>query len=127
MVYVFLANGFELIEAMAPVDILRRSGVNVVTVGVGGEAVMSSQKVAVKADITCGQVKLGEDVDMVVLPGGMPGTLNLEADKTVQAAIDFCADNDKYLAAICAAPSILGHKGLLSGKRLPAIPDLKRT
>ena len=126
MVYVFLANGFELIEAMAPVDILRRSGVNVVTVGVGGEAVMSSQKVAVKADITCGQVKLGEDVDMVVLPGGMPGTLNLEADKTVQAAIDFCADNDKYLAAICAAPSILGHKGLLSGKKATCYPGFEK-
>ncbi len=126
MVYVFLANGFELIEALAPVDMLRRSGAEVVTVGVGGQTVLSSQKVAVKADITCEQVRLGDDVDMVVLPGGMPGTLNLEADKTVQAAIDFCAGNGKYLGAICAAPSILGHKGLLSGKKATCFPGFEK-
>ena len=93
MIYVFLANGFEEVEALAPVDMLRRAKQEVTTV-----------------------LQIGGDMDMIVLPGGMPGTLNEEASPVVQAAIDYCVANDRWLGAICAAPSILGHKGVLNGK-----------
>ena len=126
MIYVFLANGFEMIEALAPVDILRRAGAEVKTVGVGSDTVVSSGNVPVKADITTAEVKLGSDTDMIVLPGGMPGTLNLEADSTVQAAIDFCAENDRYIGAICAAHSILGHTGLLNGRKATCFPGFEK-
>ena len=117
MVYVFLANGFEESEALVPVDMLRRAKIDVTTVGVTGKVVTSSHKIPVTADITIDEFKNGNDVEMVVLPGGMPGTLNLEADSTVQSAIDYANENGKFIAAICAAPSILGHKGLLNGKK----------
>ena len=106
MVYVFLADGFEDIEALAPIDILRRANVDVKTVGVTGKEVTSSHGVTVKADISVSDIKLDSDLELIVLPGGMPGTLNLEASVGVQKAIDFCAANDKYIAAICAAPSL---------------------
>lgn len=116
MVYVFLADGFEEVEALTPVDMLRRCELEVITVGVGNQSVMGSHGIPVLANITDSQITLDDKVDMIVLPGGMPGTLNLEKNANVQAAIDFCVKNDKYIGAICAAPSILGHKGLLDGK-----------
>ena len=126
MVYVFLADGFEDIEALAPIDILRRANVDVKTVGVTGKEVTSSHGVTVKADISVSDIKLDSDLELIVLPGGMPGTLNLEASVGVQKAIDFCAANDKYIAAICAAPSILGHKGLLKGKKATCFPGVEK-
>lgn len=116
MIYVFLANGFEEVEALTPVDMLRRCELKTVTVGIGGQAVMGSHNIPVLADITDSEIVLDDNVDMIVLPGGMPGTLNLEKNPNVQKAIDFCMENNKYIAAICAAPSILGHKGILDGK-----------
>ena len=126
MVYVFLADGFEDIEALAPIDILRRANVDVKTVGVTGKEVTSSHGVTVKADISVSDIKLDSDLELIVLPGGMPGTLNLEASVGVQKAIDFCAANDKYIAAICAAPSVLGHKGLLKGKKATCFPGFEK-
>ncbi len=126
MVYIFLANGFETIEALAPVDILKRAGVEAVTVGVGGKVIVSAQNIPVTADITADKISLDDSLDMIVLPGGMPGTLNLEADSSVQAAIDCCVKNDKYIGAICAAPSILGHKGLLDGKEAICYPGFEK-
>ena len=126
MVYVFLADGFEEIEALAPIDILRRAKVEVKTVGVTGEQIVSSHKVTFVPDITCDKIILDSDLDMVVLPGGMPGTLNLEASEAVQKAVDFCVENDKFIAAICAAPSILGHKGLLKGKSAVCFPGFEK-
>lgn len=117
MIYVFLANGFEETEAVAPIDLLRRSGKDVVTVGVGDNIVTSSHGITVVADTVAQEAPLTDDLEMIVLPGGMPGTLNLEASPYVQAAIDFCTANNKYIGAICAAPSILGHKGLLRGRK----------
>ncbi len=78
MVYVFLANGFEEIEALTPVDVLRRGGVEVVTVGVGGKTIVGSHNIVVQADIIDSQLTDFNGVEAVVLPGGMPGTLNLE-------------------------------------------------
>lgn len=116
MVYVFLANGFEEVEALTPIDCLKRCGIEVITVGVGGEYITSSHNITIKTDITDDSVKLTKDIQMIVCPGGMPGTLNLEKSVAVQKTIDFCVENDIYVACICAAPIILGHKGLLQGK-----------
>lgn len=117
MVYVFLAEGFEEVEALAPIDMLRRAGVSVTTVGVTGKVVTGSHGVPVTADITQDALQLDVSLEMIVLPGGMPGTLNEEKSETVQAAIAYCVKNDRYIAAICAAPSILGHCGILQGKK----------
>lgn len=117
MIYVFLAEGFEEVEALTPVDMLRRCGLEVAMAGVGGTSIKGSHGIIVTADIKASEIKLDKNIDMIILPGGMPGTLNLEADENVQKAIDFCAENGKYIAAICAAPSILGRKGLLKGRK----------
>lgn len=126
MVYVFLAEGFEETEALAPVDILRRAGAEVRTVGVTGKTVTSSHKVPVVADIVKDEIALDDELELVVLPGGMPGANNLEADETVQKAIDFCVGNDRFVAAICAAPKILGHKGLLAGRKATCFPGFEK-
>ncbi len=116
MVYVFLAPGFEELEALAPVDVLRRAGVEVKTVGVTQKCIEGSHRIPVNCDITVDEA-IFDSLDGIILPGGMPGTLNLEKDETVQRFIDFAAENQKIIGAICAAPSILGHKGLLNGKK----------
>lgn len=116
MIYVFLANGFEEIEALAPVDMLRRAGRQVVTVGVGDSIIVGSHNIAVVPDTIAEEAPLSDELEMIVIPGGMPGTLNLEASPYVQAAIDFCMEKNITIGAICAAPSILGHKGLLKGR-----------
>ncbi|HEZ7987316.1 MAG TPA: DJ-1/PfpI family protein [Ruminococcus sp.] len=116
MIYVFLADGFEETEAVAPIDILRRGGKKVITVGVGDNIVTSSHGITVVADCIAQEAPLTDELEMIILPGGMPGTLNLEKSEYVQAAIDFCVKNNKYIGAICAAPSILGHKGLLKNR-----------
>lgn len=117
MIYVFLADGFEETEAIAPIDLLRRSGCKVVTVGVGDSVVTGSHGITFMTDTIAQEAHLNDELEMIVLPGGMPGTLNLEKSQYVQAAIDFCVKNNKYIGAICAAPSILGHKGLLNGRK----------
>lgn len=117
MVYVFLAHGFEETEAIAPIDILRRAELDVKIVGVGSRVVEGAHHILIGSDIEEKDVVLDDNLEMIVLPGGMPGTLFLEKSETVQRAIDFCVKNNKKIGAICAAPSILGHKGLLQGKR----------
>ena len=97
MVYVFLANGFEEMEALAPVDLLRRAGVEVFTVGVGSDMIVSSHNIPVKTDTTVDKIVLNDELEMIVLPGGMPGTLNLEASPDVLGAVDYCADNNRKL------------------------------
>ncbi len=125
MIYVFLANGFEEVEALAPIDLLRRAGKDVKLIGIGGNAITSSHGVTVRTDHIASEVVLGGDLEMVILPGGMPGTLNLESNEVVQTTIDYCVDHGIYLAAICAAPSILGHKGLLEGKEAICYPGFE--
>ncbi len=125
MIYLFLADGFEEVEALTPVDMIRRCEIDIATVGVGNQSVMGSHGIPVLANITDNDIVLDDSLDMIILPGGMPGTLNLEKNKNVQRAIDFCAKNDRYIAAICAAPSILGHKGLLEGKKAVCYPGFE--
>ena len=124
MVYVFLADGFETIEALAVVDMLRRAKIDTTTVGVTGKTVKTSHNIDVIADITIDELNI-TDADAIVLPGGMPGTLNLEANSTVQTSVDYCVENQKYVCAICAAPSILGHKGLLKGRKAICFPGFE--
>ena len=125
MIYVFLANGFEEIEALAVVDVLRRAELDVLTVGVGEDFVIGSHQIPVAADISEKGLVLNDKVDAIVLPGGMPGTLNLEKSPVVQKAIDWAVENDKLICAICAAPSILGHKNLLDGKNATCFPGFE--
>ena len=125
MIYVFLANGFEEIEALAVVDVLRRAELDVLTVGVGEDFVIGSHQIPVACDISEKTLVLDEKVEAIVLPGGMPGTLNLEKSPVVQKAIDWVIENDKLVCAICAAPSILGHKGLLEGKNATCFPGFE--
>jgi 4-methyl-5(b-hydroxyethyl)-thiazole monophosphate biosynthesis len=124
MVYLFLADGFEIIEAMAPLDMLTRAGVEVKTVGVTGKEVKASCGISVIADITEDEFEF-YGAEAIILPGGMPGTLNLENSSVVQNAIDKAIDIDIPVCAICAAPSILGHKGLLDGKEATAFPGFE--
>ena len=124
MVYIFLADGFEEIEALAPLDIMRRANIDVLTVGVTGEYVKGSHNITVKADILPEKVDYSI-LDCVILPGGLPGTTNLEKDERVQNAIDYASENNKLICAICAAPSILGHKGLLNGKEATCYPGFE--
>lgn len=125
MVYVFLANGFEEIEALTPVDILRRADVEVQTVGIGSNIIRGAHGIPVITDLDANEIKLDEKIEMIILPGGMPGTVNLEGNGNVQKAIDFCLNNNKYISAICAAPSILGHKGILDGKNATCFPGFE--
>lgn len=125
MIYVFLAPGFEEIEALAVVDVLRRAELDVLTVGVGEDFVIGSHQIPVACDISEKNLVLDEKVEAIVLPGGMPGTLNLEKSELVQKAIDWTIENDKLVCAICAAPSILGHKGLLDGKNATCFPGFE--
>lgn len=125
MIYVFLAPGFEEIEALAVVDVLRRAELEVLTVGVGEDFVIGSHQIPVACDIAEKNLILDEKVEAIVLPGGMPGTLNLEKSATVQKAIDWATENEKLVCAICAAPSILGHKGLLNGKNSTCFPGFE--
>lgn len=125
MYYIFLADGFEETEALATLDVMRRAKLDVQTVGVTGDMVTSSHKVTVKADITPDMVDY-TNIEGVVLPGGMPGTINLEADKNVIDSVKYCFQNNKIIAAICAAPSILGHLGYLKGRKATCFPDFEK-
>lgn len=125
MVYIFLATGFEEIEALAPVDVLRRGGIQVQTVGVAGKTVRGAHGIEVICDITA-QEAVKDSLTAVVLPGGMPGTTNLEADKTVSDFVDYAVGNGLITAAVCAAPSVLGHKGILRGKKAVCFPGFEK-
>ena len=122
MVYLFLADGFEIIEALAPVDMLRRAKLCVKTVGVTGKLVTSSCGVAVEADIEASDFSY-DNVEAIILPGGSDGVINLEKDSFVQSVIDRAMDEDALICAICAAPSILGNKGMLKDIKATSYPS----
>ena len=124
MVYIFLAEGFEEIEALAPLDLLRRAGVEVKTVGVGSKTVIGSHSIPVVADMLDSEL-CDDSPEMVILPGGMPGTLNLNASEVVHSAIRSATESGAYVCAICAAPLILGRLGLLSGKEAICYPGFE--
>ncbi len=125
VVYVFLADGFEEIEALAPVDFLRRAGVTVKTAALKEKSATGAHNIIVNADINADEVLLNSDLEAVILPGGMPGSQNLNDDSRVQKAIDFALENNKMVCAICAAPFILGRKGVLNGKKVTCFPGFE--
>lgn len=120
MIYVLLAEGFEEIEALEPVDIMRRAGLEVATVGIAGKTVRGSHGIAVNADMELDGVE-PEKMDALVLPGG-PGHELLDASNEVHYLINTAHANGKYIAAICAAPSVIGKKGLLRDKNAVCFP-----
>ena len=124
MVYVFLADGFEIIEAMAPIDMLRRAKVDVTTVGIDSKVITSSCGIPVTADVTSDEFEF-TDVEAIVIPGGALGVTNLEKSALVQSAIDEAVECGALICAICAGPSILGHKGLLKGKNAICYPGFE--
>ena len=124
MIVTLLANGFEEIEAFTPVDILRRAGLKVVTCGITGSTVIGSHGLKVEADA------LPEDIDvrngdMLILPGGMPGATNIDEHPFTSKIIDATLKNRGKIAAICAAPLVLGRRGLLNGKRATCYPGFE--
>ncbi|MCM1057846.1 MAG: DJ-1/PfpI family protein [Firmicutes bacterium] len=122
---VFFAQGFEEIEALTVVDICRRGGVEADMVSVTGELkVTGSHGISVETD-KCFEEADFEKYDMLVLPGGMPGTKNLEAHPGLMAQVDVFYEKGKYIGAICAAPSIFGHKGILKGRRACSYPSFE--
>ena len=122
---IFLANGFEEIEGLTVVDICRRCGLTIDMVSITEEKqVMGSHKIPVTADMTLSQVNF-EEYDCLVLPGGGQGTKNLEAFEPLMKQIDAFVNEGKAVAAICAAPSILGHRGHLNGKNAICFPGLE--
>lgn len=125
MVYVFLADGFEEIEALAPVDFLRRAGVEVKTVAIKGVTAVGAHNITVNADVNINNITLSDDIEAIILPGGMPGSQNLYENSKVHEAIDFANDNNKLVCAICAAPFILGRKGLLNGMEATCFPGFE--
>lgn len=125
MLYMFFANGFEEVEAIAALDVIRRAGIDIKSVGVGSKAVTGSHGITVVCDVTNDEINSFDGVEGVILPGGMPGTTNLYADETVNKAVDYCAENNLLLAAICAAPLILGRKNLLDGKEAICFPGFE--
>ena len=125
IIFVFLAEGFEEIEALTPVDVLRRAGLSVQTVSVMDEQVVAgAHGVPVLADKMFAEIN-PEDAEMILLPGGLPGATNLDAHVGLsQLILDF-AEADKPLAAICAAPLVLGNRGLLQGKKATCYPGFE--
>jgi 4-methyl-5(b-hydroxyethyl)-thiazole monophosphate biosynthesis len=125
MVYVFLADGFEEIEALAPVDFLRRAGIAVKTASLKGKTAIGAHNIEVVTDINIDDVVLDENTEAVILPGGMPGSENLFNSEQVNDAIDFAINNNKLVCAICAAPFILGRKGILKNKKATCFPGFE--
>ena len=124
MIIVLLADGFVEIEALTPVDMLRRAKLDVKTVGVNGKIAVGSHGSPVVCDITADEVDL-DKVSMAVFPGGMPGSLNLDAAPFTDKVIEAVTKNNGRLAAICAAPLVLGRRGLLNGKKATCFPGFE--
>lgn len=120
-VLVLLAQGCEEIEAVTVIDILRRAGITVVSAGLDNQPVRASRGVVLVPDTTLDAV-LNDNFDMIVLPGGQPGTDHLKADARVIKLVRQMAKQGKHVAAICAAPSVLASAGLLDGKRATSFP-----
>ena len=121
MVYMLLGTGFEETEAIAPLDLLRHAGVEVMTVGVNGKIIKGSHNIGVEADIELGEVDL-TNLDMVILPGGLGGVASIRGCQKALEAVRAVYEMDKYVAAICAGPTVLADLGLLTGMNATCYP-----
>ena len=118
MVYVLLGTGFEELEALAPIDLLRRAGIGVITVGLNGQTVFGGHNIGIQADITIEQMDLS-NMDMIVLPGGLGGVASIRSCPRAMEAIEYAHKSGKFVAAICAAPTILASLHITDG--IPAV------
>lgn len=121
MVYVLLGTGFEETEAIAPIDLLRRAKIDVLTVGLNGKTVYGSHGIGIAADIAPEEMDLSA-MDMIVLPGGLGGVASIRASKHAMEAIRYAYENGRFVAAICAAPTILASMGITDGRRAVCYP-----
>ncbi len=121
MVYVLLGTGFEETEAIAPLDILRRAGISALSVGVNGKLVYGGHGIGIMADITLDEIDLTE-LDMIVLPGGLGGVASVRASAVAMQALRFAWENDKYVAAICAGPTVLADLHITDGRQTTCYP-----
>lgn len=121
MVYILLGKGFEETEAIAPGDILRRAQIPMEYVGIGGKIVEGAHGISLVADITVEEMDL-EKMDMIVMPGGLGGVESIEGSQAAMAAVEYALNHDKFVAAICAAPMILGKRGWLDGRNAVCYP-----
>ncbi len=121
MVYVLLGTGFEEVEAIAPVDLMRRAGISVLTVGINGKTVYGSHGIGVEADITIDEMDL-TNMEMIVLPGGLGGVASIRSCEPAMEAIRFARDNSCYTAAICAGPTVLADLQITQGHNITCYP-----
>ena len=121
MVYVLLGTGFEEVEAIAPVDLMRRAGISVLTVGITGKTVYGGHNIGIEADITIDQMDL-TDLEMIVLPGGLGGVASARASQAALDAIRFAWETGKFVAAICAGPTVLADLHITDGKKATCYP-----
>ncbi len=121
MVYVLLGTGFEETEAIAPIDLLRRAGIPTVTVGVDGKSVTGGHGITVEADIELGQMDL-TGLEMIVLPGGLGGVATVRNSPEALNALRFAWENGKFVAAICAGPTVLADLGITDGRTATCYP-----
>lgn len=121
MVYILLGTGFEEMEAIAPIDLLRRAGIPVLTVGVTGKTVCGGHNIAVEADITLEEMDL-TGLEMIVLPGGLGGVASVRANQKALDALRFAWENDKFVAAICAGPTVLADLHITDGRKATCYP-----
>ena len=121
MVYMLLGTGFEETEAIAPLDLLRRAGIQVLTVGVNGRVVYGGHNIGIEADIALGEMDLTA-MDMIILPGGLGGVASARASQPALDALKFAWENGKFVAAICAGPTVLADLGITDGKNATCYP-----
>lgn len=121
MVYVLLGTGFEETEAIAPIDLLRRAGIPTLTVGVDGKAITGGHGITVEADIQIGEMDL-TSLEMIVLPGGLGGVATARKSPAALDALRFAWENGKFVAAICAGPTVLADLGITSGLKATCYP-----
>lgn len=121
MVYMLLGTGFEETEAVAPLDLMRRAGIQVLTVGVSGKTVYGSHGIGIEADITVDQMDLTQ-LEMIVLPGGLGGVASVSACEEAMNALRFAHENNRFVAAICAGPTVLAKLGITDHKNATCFP-----
>ena len=121
MVYMLLGTGFEETEAIAPLDLLRRAGVEVLTVGINGKIVKGGHNIGIETDIEVHEMDL-TDLDMIIIPGGLGGVASIRASRDAMDALKFAADNGKFVGAICAGPTVLADLGITDGKNATCFP-----
>ena len=121
MVYMLLGTGFEETEAIAPLDLLRRAGVAVQTVGLNGKVISGGHGIGIETDIEIHELDL-TDLEMVIIPGGLGGVASIRACQPAMDTLKFAWDNGKFVAAICAGPTVLADLGITDGKNATCYP-----